>query len=164
LSTDISKTYEEFPFTLTYEINGKRMTLEDTLICEYNGIAIDEAQGKFRDWKKRFTSGRSKILLYKNNNVKSINTDDYDIALKQEVYYDPGPAWYYMGDIEDEDINDLKKNNYIHNYPNASYYEEYQDGSITEGIIGAKKLFKRYGIKLIRWDCAPPIKNSFSEQ
>ena len=43
--------YGEFPFRLEYEINGERFVIEDTVICEFDGIGWNEAQGKFRKWK-----------------------------------------------------------------------------------------------------------------
>ena len=31
-------TYGEFPFTLTYELDGEIKTIEDVVVCEYDGI------------------------------------------------------------------------------------------------------------------------------
>jgi len=50
-------TYSEFPFRLVYEINGERKVIEDTLICEYDGIGMDEGRGKYRKWKEHLASG-----------------------------------------------------------------------------------------------------------
>ncbi|MEK4455904.1 hypothetical protein [Paenibacillus sp. FSL R10-2748] len=43
--------YGKFPFRLEYEINGQRKVIQDTLICEYDGIGSNEARGKYRKWK-----------------------------------------------------------------------------------------------------------------
>lgn len=59
-----------------------------------------------------------------------------------------------MGDNE-------RDNGYKHIFPNASYSEQYQNGSGTNGIILAGELFNKYNIKLISWDYTEPIKNNF---
>lgn len=38
-------TYGEFPFVLEYAINGERFVVEDTVICKYDGVGLDESQG-----------------------------------------------------------------------------------------------------------------------
>nr|WP_276565010.1 hypothetical protein [Brevibacillus halotolerans] len=135
-------TYGEFPFRLEYEIKGKRSVIQDTLICEYDGIGINEGQGKYREWKKHLASGKQQILLLKIDDSK-------------EIYYDPGPARYYMDDMN-EGVT------YIHGFPNAIYFEKYADGSTRDGIIPADELLTKYNIKLISWDYTQPIKNNFS--
>ncbi|USB32453.1 hypothetical protein [Paenibacillus sp. YPG26] len=52
-----SITYGEFPFQLEYELDGKRMIIEDILICEFDGFGTDEGRGKYRKWKQRLASG-----------------------------------------------------------------------------------------------------------
>lgn len=34
--------WEEFSFTLVYKINGEKKIIENTLICEFDGIGVDE--------------------------------------------------------------------------------------------------------------------------
>ena len=46
-------TRGEFPFRLEYEIDGKRVVIEDTLICEFDGFGMNEGAGKYRKWKGR---------------------------------------------------------------------------------------------------------------
>ncbi|KJB85749.1 hypothetical protein AZ66_22830 [Paenibacillus sp. E194] len=135
-------TYAEFPFRLEYEINGKRIVIKDTLICEYDGIGVDEGRGKYRKWKEHLASGNQNILLLKVNDTK-------------EIYYYPGSAQYYMGDMN-EGVT------YTQSFPNARYFEKYADGSTRDGIIRADELLNKYNIKLISWDYTQPIKNNFS--
>ncbi len=134
-------TYGEFPFRLVYEINGERKVIEDTLICEYDGIGMNEGQGKYRKWKERLASGNENILLLKVNNT-------------QEIYYNSGPADYYMGDMG-EGVT------YSHNFPHACQYKKYANGNSSYVTISADELFKNYNIKLISWDFTKPIKNNF---
>lgn len=136
-------TYGEFPFRLEYEINGQRKVIKDTLICEYNGIGINEGQGKYRKWKERLASGGQDIILLKVNNAKTI-------------YYSPGSADYYMDDLDE-------KVQYVHNFPDACYFEKYSDGSTSNGIISEDELLQSYHIKLVDWEYTQPIKNSFTK-
>jgi hypothetical protein len=135
-------TYGEFPFRLEYEINGQRMVIQDTLICEYDGIGMDEGNGKYRNWKEHLASGNEKLVLLKVEGTK-------------EIYYYPGSAQYYMGDMN-EGVT------YSHGFPKARYFEIYADGSTSDGIIQADELLNKYNIRLISWDYTPPIKNNFS--
>lgn len=148
-------TYGEFPFRLEYEINGQRMVIQDTLIFELDGIGADEGRGKYRKWKEHLASGNQKILLMNTDGASSIAYGNREI-LNQVIYYDPGPAWYYMGEYESD-------NGFKHAFPDASYSEKYQNGSSTYGIIQADELLQKYNIKLISWDYTEPIKNTFSD-
>ncbi|REK66644.1 MAG: hypothetical protein C6P35_08245 [Cohnella sp.] len=134
-------TYGEFPFRLEYEINGRRMVINDTLICEYDGVGVDEGQGKYRKWKQRLASGKERVTLLK--------VDD-----TTEIYYNPGSPRYYMGDLGESVY-------FKHNFPDASIIKK--DGRFTtDSVIRADLLQKEYNIRLIRWDYTQPIKNSFS--
>lgn len=148
--------YGEFPIRLVYSINGETKVIEDTLICEFAGIGMNEGSGKYLKWSSRLASGESSILLLKLDSSTGIAYKDR-ITIKQEIYFDPGPAWYYMNDA-------AVGSNYEHSYTNASFKEEYQDGGGAEGIIEAEELFERFKIKLIKWEASPPIKNSFVEK
>ena len=46
----------EFPFHLVYEIKGEQKEIVDTLICDYDGVAVT-ANGKIRRWKMSMASG-----------------------------------------------------------------------------------------------------------
>ncbi|CCF16513.1 putative uncharacterized protein [Brevibacillus laterosporus GI-9] len=146
-------TSGEFPFRLVYMINGETKVIEDTLICEYDGIEMDEGHGKYRKWKERLGSGNQKVLLLNADGAPGIAFHSKK-TLSQVVYYEPGPAWYYMGDDE-------RGNGYEHGFPNASFSEQYQDGSGANGIIQEDELLKKYNIRLISWDYTQPIKNNF---
>lgn len=135
--------YGEFPFRLEYEINGQRKVIQDTLICEYDGIGSNEGQGKFRKWKERLASGNENVTLLKVDETK-------------EIYYNPGKAQFYMGDSE-ETIE-----TYFH-FPDAFISVRDRDSRIArKRLIEADQLLDEYGIKLIKWDYTKPIKNKFS--
>ncbi|WP_139488119.1 hypothetical protein [Brevibacillus dissolubilis] len=148
-------TSGEFPFRLVYMINGETKVIEDTLICEYDGIGMNEGNGKFRKWKGRLTSGNQKIILLNTDGSSGIAFANQK-TLSQVIYFDLGPAWYYMGDEE-------RSKGYQHSFPNASFSEQYQDGtSVDGGMIQADELREQYNIKLISCDYPQPIKNNFS--
>ncbi|MBJ6362779.1 hypothetical protein ACFOQM_16165 [Paenibacillus sp. GCM10012307] len=145
--------YGEFPFRLTYSINGVTKVIEDTLICEYDGIGMNEGIGKYIKWKSHLASGKNNILLLNVDSPQGIALDE--TTIKQEIYFDPGPAWYYMNDTR-------LGSEYKHIYPDASFKEEYQDGRSAEGIIEKDELLEKYNIKLIGWEYTQPIINNFS--
>ncbi|MEO3947320.1 hypothetical protein [Gorillibacterium sp. CAU 1737] len=134
-------TYEEFPFRLEYEIHGQKKVIEDTLICEYDGVSINEGNGKSRKWKQRFESGREEIILLK-------------MAGTNEISYSPGPARYYMGDSS-YSFKDF--------FPDASI-TELVGGFLETRRIRSDELFKMYGIRLLKWEISPPIVNSFTQK
>ena len=55
-------TYGEFDFKLVCEIDGEIQTIEDTIICEFDGFNIDEANGKTRRWKEEFKNEQGNEL------------------------------------------------------------------------------------------------------
>jgi hypothetical protein len=148
-------TYGEFPFRLEYEIDGKGIVVEDTVICEYDGIGWNEGVGKHRKWKSSLSDGKEYIVLVEGKNAVPVREWKSDeIAVYQEIFFNPGVAGYYMGDTEQAKI-------YSTTFPDASYFEKYEDGSSMSGIISAKELLDRFKIKLLSWDHSQPIENSF---
>lgn len=130
-------TYGEFPFRLEYEINDERHVIEDTLICKYGGIGMNEAVGKYHKWKEKLASGNKRVTLLK-------------ISDNQEIYYPIGSADYYMGAYKG-----VKDESAIYN---ASLYTTFKKGYSAE-LIDAEELFNKYNIKIISFDHAQPIAN-----
>jgi len=132
-------THGEFPFRLEYEIDGKRAVIKDTLICDYDGIGMDEGNGKFRQWKGHLASGKERVTLLK-------------VSDNLEIYYPEGSPEFYMGDTDLPSTNQM--------FPDAARIEI--DGNITsDGWVRSKDLLNKYKIKLIKWDFTPPITNTF---
>lgn len=130
-------TYAEFPFSLEYEIDEQRFLVEDTLICMFDGVRINE-MGKYTKWKERLASG--------NNRVTLLEVDD------KEIFYPVGSAEYYMGEINPD--------KYEHVFPNAKVKEIFLEGYITR-TVPADDLLSEYNLKLISWKYTQPIKNRF---
>ena len=55
--------YGEFPFKLTYELNGEIKVVEDTIICEFVGFVNRGTAGKARRWKTTLKSGNEQLTL-----------------------------------------------------------------------------------------------------
>ncbi|MCQ4936301.1 hypothetical protein [Anaerotignum propionicum] len=146
-------TYGEFPFRLVYEINGETKVVEDILICEYDGIGMDEGQGKYRKWKGYLASGEERLLLLEVDNPAALRSNRK--VVKQEIYYSTGSARYYMGDMKDYET-------YKQSFPDALYFEKYDDGGTSNGVIRADELYEKYRIKLKSWDYSQPIENEFT--
>ena len=57
--------YGEFPFRLTYELNGETKTIEDVAICEFDGYGERSEAGQDRKWKTHLKSGLDDLLYEK---------------------------------------------------------------------------------------------------
>ena len=88
--------YGEFPFRLEYEINGRIVVVEDTIICKYDGVVVYEMSTKYLKWKGSLASGNKAPL-----------TDAYDVSLLidevNKICFFLGEPKYYMGAYEDYD-------------------------------------------------------------
>jgi len=130
--------YAEFPFTLVYKIDGEEYTISDVITYKYRGV---EWSGDFvigyNRWEQKLKSGNKRIVLLEINDIT--------------VYYPTSDsASYYMGGKGREivftgDAAITDKNT------NENYIEP----------ISADDLLNKYGIKLISWEIAPPIKNIY---
>jgi len=135
--------YGEFPFRLVYELNGDEIIIEDTIICEFDGVGWNEATGKYRKWKSHYASGNERIVLL-------------ELVSGDKICAVSGSAEYYMGDSLHE---------WSEPFPDA--YLHYANRTLSYGLIIADKyldteeLFGLYGIKFLSWEPSPPIVNSF---
>ena len=134
-------TSAEFPFELIYTLDGKRITINDVYVCKYDGIDIDEGQGKHIEWESYIKSSNSENLV--------LLVDD-----KKQIICDIGSPEYYMGDpeyYETYQIDDI--------VPNLILIEDY--GDITSSHDLSEEEMKNYKIELISWRLSKPIKNTF---
>lgn len=116
-------TYGEFDFKLVYEIDGEIPTIEDTIICEFDGFNIDEANGKTRRWKEKFKNEQGNELYafrveqidnpafneYKNgrkpdyNQIVLKNIDHYKVLLRV------ADAEYFLGEPDDKTPSPIER-------------------------------------------------------
>lgn len=130
-------TYGEFPFRLEYEINGEKLVVEDTMICEYDGVGWNEGWGKFRKWKGYLENSDEESVLLINDNTR-------------KIYCFVGSAEYYMGDERYPKKRPLTP---------RVYMVKLDDMDTT--TFTQEELLEKYKIKLISWDFSEPIINDF---
>jgi len=129
-------TYGEFPFYLEYEINGKIINVEDTIIVKYNGIGLSEGTGKYIKWKQSLASGNKEVILL----------NDGDIKIKFPIM----DSEHYIN----SDFKDLENNTI---FPDAIREIKFGNG-ITTGIISRVELYEKYKIRLIKLEHSKPIR------
>ncbi len=140
-------TKNEFPVCLEYEINGRRIIVEDVLVCEFDGFGFSEGSGKkFRKWKAYLKSGNSRITLFKNDDIEIYYFPVKDDSRLPGVFM--GDTEYYSGGTGGT-------------YPDAWYTTNYEDKRTNDYIISAISMKEKYNLKLINWECPLPIQNSF---
>ena len=134
----------EFPFKLEYEINGNITVVEDVLIGEFVRNNYNMGLGKVeRVWKARLESESEHISLYKDNEI--------------EIYYQPTEDPNIIGTFMGEDtVMSVER---LMSYPITLYIREGKN----ERFTSVEELNNTYNIRLISWEIAPPIQNSFKE-
>ena len=140
LSPDPAKPkvlHGEFPFNFEYEKSGQKVVINDSIICDFDGIGMNEGVGKYNKWKEQLTNGGdTEILLLKVNE-------------NEEIRFNVGSAEYYMGAMN---------GNYgwEGSFPDADLVIK-NGGSTSISKIIAKDLWGKYQIKLIKWEPSSPI-------
>lgn len=158
--------YGEFPFQLKYEINGKEITVEDTVVFEFDGFKRTSTGLRHRRWKS----------YLKNNNAEwySDNTDvqpfsEVEVVLmkideKTRVCFLLGSSSYYMNDPASSTD---EKDQEFYRFPEANYSINKIDYDGNEILyrprVGVNELWEKYKIKLLSWEHSEPIKNEFIE-
>ncbi len=78
-------THGEFPFELTYKLNGELYTVKDTYICDYDGLGFNMGIGNYRKWSGYIKStGETAVLI----------TEDSD----RQIFCSVGDTEFYMND------------------------------------------------------------------
>ena len=135
-------TSGEFPFELTYEINGEMITVNDSLMCKFDMYYGDFHNSKAVAWSSYLKSDESKdeVLIAETDGVK--------------FFCSVGSAGYYMGEYDD---------NYEAS-PNVYSVQEHKlGGTLTHFFQSEEELYEQYGIRIISYEFSPPIENTFSK-
>ena len=131
-------TEAEFPFKITYELDGKTVTIEDVYKVNYvPNDADDNHKGRIYEGK-RLSSGEddTNFILKRDENSR--------IELCTHFYAD-----YLMGDPEYDYFDDKTFE------PKIYYYDENEVEYHDEETLAAQ------GVKLISFEYPTPIENSF---
>ena len=143
IATKPKITEAEFPFTITYELDGEIITIDEV----YRAYYVEN--GGYADTKSRFYAGE--IGNCGEDNItftlRSSDTDTSRIELTTYLYAD-----YLMGDplydYFDEEGEKFE--------PIIYYYDAQENEYHDEATLAAQ------GVKLISYEYPTPIKNSFT--
>ena len=142
--------YAEFPFELTYELDGETITIKDSIVCEFDGFKVVGEAGKYRKWKSYLKSnGKERITLLDLRPKGEKHELGYDML---ELYFSYGEAKNYM------------ESGKIHtsiDYCEIPFLYKTQEGITGGSSYKADEAYEKYGLRIIDWNCAPPIKNTF---
>ena len=159
--------YGEFPFMLTYELNGEIRTIKDVAICEFDGYGKRTEAGQSRKWTVYLKSESDEpfssreqgkemdficvtLLDLRNDDV----FDDFGHEIL-ELYFFGGNGHYYMGDVlggHERKAQDFDWVDYIYKTAN---------GTIGHSAFKAEEAYNKFNIRLICWEATNPIENSF---
>lgn len=143
--------YGEFPFRLTYEINGEQKVIEDTIICKFDGFKSEGTNGIHRKWKTYLKSGNERLTLLDLRSLEEVNEFRQTML---ELYFYYGNAEYYMGDIGDRQRS-------AQGLDRVSYHYQNTDGTTGGSSYKVDEAYEKYKIRLISWEPSPPIQNTF---
>ena len=122
----------EFPFELIYEYRGEQITIEDTIVCDYEGKSWSLDGGSSRDWKCEFS---------KDDEYGQYYIDKENVP---NLYIDvPSAPDYYMGDKEYDKENAHPIIMYI-DETTGTYYQEKDKVDVID-------------IKIIDWKPSEPL-------
>lgn len=144
--------YGEFPFCLKYELNGEIKVIEDVIVCEYKGYKSYGTAGKKREWNTRLKSGNELLVL---SDLRSKNFTDKLNNKILELYFYYGNDKYFM---------ENGKSVFAHgaqDFDEICYTFQSKKGEISHSSFDAEYALKEFGIRLISWECAPPVENKF---
>ena len=146
-------TYGEFPFELVYELDGEIKRIEDTIICEFSGFKFGGTRGTMRVWNMRYKSGRDELLLL--DLKEDLAMDKWGNKILSISFY-PGNAEYYMDD-------ERKENQRKSILTEFTYISQRNNGDLGKSVFSADEAWDKYKIRLISWECSPPIENKFKQ-
>lgn len=129
-------TEGEFPFSITYELNGETVTVEDVLSVRY-------------DRNDGYTDTKSRIYIGVIDGIGEENVFHYELEngsfiLNTKLYAD-----YLMGDTEYDYFDDEEF------APQMLYYDAEGTEYTDEETLAA------HGMKLVSYEYPTPIENSF---
>jgi hypothetical protein len=128
-----------FDFSVTYEIDGEVKTYSGVYVCEYDG-ALTTFLGSSIKWKGYVENDETDVAIQtKEDGVVYINFGFFPEYFMGDTCYDQTPApslFMIYNDSEPDSLN----------------------------ITGEEDVIAGYGVKLISYEYAAPIENSFEEK
>ncbi|MBE7052665.1 MAG: hypothetical protein E7391_00115 [Ruminococcaceae bacterium] len=146
--------YAKFPFRLTYEHNGEIKTKEDTITCSWAGhFVVNQDAVICQRWVVDLLNTDQLNGKFEIIDVSDYNERTSDGKRIDSVVFSYGNGAYYMG----ENINVVE--------PKVSDFVEIECLDLKNRIsyekISLDDAHDKFGIRLIDWECAPPIENNY---
>ena len=132
-------TEHEFPFSVTYELNGETVNVEGVCKASYIGNG-GYVKATTRQYDEEYISQRENI----GSSFEIFVGNESSITLFTHIYPD-----YLMGDPEYDYFDDTV-------YEPILSYSNWATGETAEG-----QDLLEYGAKIISWELPEPIENSF---
>lgn len=130
--------YAEFPFSLTYKIDDKNITIDNTYVCEFKGIGWDTGRGFYRKWAGYVKeTGLESVLIAEDS--------------ERQIFCQVGDARYYM-----DNSNDLHWSNDSLAPPHLYAVKK----SSNFDYMSVDQIKQTYGIEIIAWQFSKPIENN----
>ena len=130
----------EFDFSVTYELNGERVTVSGVYVCKYNGTKWALDGGSHRDWKAYVKDGMETQIEI------GATEDGGTIWLNLGLYPE-----YFMGDPD-----------WIsRGAPEPWLSVAITDGEGTSIQNEADVIAEVYGARIVSYEYETPIKNAF---
>ena len=144
------QSYGEFPFSLTYEINGELKDIKDTLVIEYLGLvynkSVEGIYSKENKWHAYMKTSKEYYELSYIGETLCLYDGVIEDVGHVRIHYDIGRIEYYMG---------LKKADAYSRKPGSIVAYSYAEGKNT--IITEEELYNIYNIRIIEKSISPPI-------
>ena len=125
----------EFPFELVYEYENQEYTINETIVCDYEGISFSLDGGNSREWNCYVTNNDRYGQYY-------LDEDKYNTLYIQV----PLEADYYMGDPDSNPEFAVPYIFYIDESTGTTYYEQ--------------DLMDVVGAKIISFSPSEPLENN----
>lgn len=132
-----------FDFSVTYEVNGEQKTYTGVYVCEYDGVETTFL-GSSIEWKGCIENQEQWWDMPIQNNEDGIVylnfgfLPEYFMGDPNAIYYDvPSPSLYMVYNDSDEDMSH---------------------------VTGEEEDILQYGVKIISYEYADPIENTFEEK
>ena len=132
-----------FDFSVTCEINGEEETFSGVYVCKYDG-AYKTLAGEGIEWEGYVENSEE-------NGVIPVQTND-DGVVYIDLYFVPE---YFMGDPDA----------ILYDVPAPALYMVYHSDNPDESSYATEEeVIANYGIRIISYDYADPIENTFEEK
>lgn len=127
--------HAEFPFELVYEYNGEEFIINESIVCDYEGISFALEGGNYRDWDCHITNNARYGQYY----LDEINYPSLYVQV-------PLNAEYYMGAPGTDEEFATPYIFFIDESTGTTYYEQ--------------DLMDVVGARIISWSVSEPLKDN----